>query len=233
MRQSVPTSATGYFGSMVESYDSLIHRAVPRYDEMIARLLDYLPTGAHRVLELGCGTGNLSLRLSEVFPSAELTLVDGSEEMVAVVRSRVEEAASPSSNRIRYLESRFEDLDFPAQSYDLVVSSISLHHVEDKTRLYARLRSFMRTGGRFCFADQIRGEPESNHQLNWERWLEFCREPGNCTADEIDSLLQHAAAHDHYTTLADHTVLLAKAGFSEIDCVWRNLMWGIVTATAA
>ena len=39
----LPTSASGYFGSMAESYDSLIHRAVPRYDEMIARLLEYLP----------------------------------------------------------------------------------------------------------------------------------------------------------------------------------------------
>lgn len=233
MPQSLPTSATGYFGSMVESYDSLIHRAVPRYDEMIARLLDYLPTSARRVLELGSGTGNLSLLLADSLPRAELTLVDGSDEMIAVVRSRVEESASRSTNRITCVQSRFEDLDFPARSFDLVVSSISLHHVEDKARLYASVRSFMPAGGRFCFADQIRGEPESNHQLNWERWLEFCREPGNCTPEEIDSLLQHAAAHDHYTTLAEHTALLARAGFSEIDCVWRNWMWGIVTATAA
>ena len=55
--EGLPNSATGYFGSMAESYDSLIHRAVPRYDEMIARLLDYLPGNPRRVLELGSGTG--------------------------------------------------------------------------------------------------------------------------------------------------------------------------------
>ena len=229
--QDLPSSAAGYFGSMSESYDSLIHRAVPRYDEMIARLLDYLPREPRRVLELGCGTGNLSLQLAKSFPLAELSLVDASAEMIALVRSRIGES-TPASNAVSYVEARFEELDLPARSFDLVVSSISLHHVEDKAALYSRIRSLMTTGGRFCFADQIRGEPESNHLLNWERWLDFCRERGHCTSEEIDSLLQHAAAHDHYTTLTEHVALLNNAGFSEIDCVWRNWMWGIVTATA-
>jgi tRNA (cmo5U34)-methyltransferase len=229
----LPSSASGYFGSMAESYDSLIHRAVPRYDEMIARLLDYLPRGPRRVLELGCGTGNLSLELAKTVSLAELTLVDAAAEMIALVRSLIDQSRPTSNARVSYVEARFEELDLPARSFDLVVSSISLHHVEDKAALYARIRSLMTTGGRFCFADQIRGEPESNHLLNWERWLDFCREPGHCTGEEIESLLQHAAAHDHYTTLSDHIQLLSRAGFSEIDCVWRNWMWGIVTATAS
>ena len=218
---------------MAESYDSLIHRAVPRYDEMTARLLEYLPHDARRVLELGCGTGNLSLRLVASLPRAALTLIDGSEEMIELVRSRIAESKSNSNQRVTYHVARFEELEFPRESFDLVVSSISLHHVEDKARLYARIHSTMRTGGRFCFADQMRGEPEANHRLNWERWLDFCREPGHCTPDEIESLLQHAAAHDHYTTMTEHFTLLSAAGFSEIDCVWRNWMWGIVTATAS
>lgn len=233
MRHGLPASASGYFGSMAESYDSLIHRAVPRYDEMTARLLEYLPRAAPRVLELGCGTGNLSLRIVTSLPRAALTLIDGSEEMIQLVQSRIAESKSDSSQRVAYHVARFEELEFPRESFDLVVSSISLHHVEDKARLYARIHSMMRTGGRLCFADQMRGEPEANHRLNWERWLDFCREPGHCTPDEIESLLQHAAAHDHYTTLTEHFTLLSAAGFSEIDCVWRNWMWGIVTATAS
>jgi len=230
--QGVPNSATGYFGSMAESYDSLIHRAVPRYDEMIARLLDYLPDDPRRGLELGCGTGNLSLRLAKTFPRAELTLVDGSAEMVSLVRSRIDESRIDSNSRVAYVEARFEALDLPAGSFDLVVSSISLHHVDDKVALYRRIRGLIPAGGRFCFADQIRGEPESNHRVNWDRWLDFCREPGHCTQEEIESLLDHAAAHDHYVPLPEHIALLSAAGFTEIDCVWRNWMWGIVTATA-
>ena len=218
---------------MAESYDSLIHRAVPRYDEMIARLLHYLPVDAQQVLELGSGTGNLSVRLADAFPLARLTLVDASPEMIDFVRSRIEASSPRAAGQTNYVVARFEELDLPPRSFDLVVSSISLHHVADKGSIYTRLRSLMTDGGRFCFADQIRGEPESNHRLNWEAWLDFCRERDHCTGEEIDSLLEHAAAHDHYTTLSEHFALLAAAGFSEVDCVWRNLMWGIVTATAS
>ncbi len=226
-------SASDYFGAMSASYDSLIRRSVPRYDEMLNRLMDYLPANPARVLELGCGTGNLSLLLSAEFPTTAFSFVDGSAEMVLLTRSRLEGAASTVARRDEFITSRFEDLSLPKASFDLVVSSISLHHVEDKGRLYQSIHALLRPGGRFCFADQIRGHPESNHQVNWSQWLEFCRQPGHCSPEEIQSLLDHAAAHDHYTTLSDHGALLTRAAFSEIDCVWRNLMWGIITAAAA
>jgi len=226
-------SASDYFGAMSASYDSLIRRSVPRYDEMLNRLVDYLPANPARVLELGCGTGNLSLRLSAKFPNATFSSVDGSAEMVSLTRSRLEGAAAAVARRAEFITSKFENLSLPTASFDLVVSSISLHHVEDKETLYQSVHALLRPGGCICFADQIRGSPESNHQLNWNRWLDFCRQPGHCSPEEIQSLLDHAAAHDHYTALSVHGALLTRAGFSDIDCVWRNLMWGIITAAAA
>jgi hypothetical protein len=88
----------------------------------------------------------------------------------------------------------------------------------------------IRPGGTFRFSDQLRGGTEANHAINWARWLEFCRAPGNCTEDEVKSLLDHADAHDHYTPVSEHFALLEAAGFKNPDCVWRNLIWGIVTA---
>ena len=226
-------SASDYFGAMSQSYDSLIRRSVPRYDEMLERLVDYAPPRPVRILELGCGTGNLSMRLAATFPHAKLSLVDASSEMIALTRARLDDVGASGTREFEFITARFEALDLESESFDLVISSISLHHVVDKKSLYRRVRAALRNGGTFSFADQIRGEPESNHDLNWRRWLEFTAQPGNCTPEEIESLLSHAAAHDHYTPLSEHFALLGQSRFKEIDCVWRNLMWGIVTATAA
>lgn len=225
-------TASAYFGSMGEEYDSLVRRAVPLYAEMTDRLVDYLPAGAPRVLELGCGTGNLSLRLAARFPAARITFVDASPEMVELTRARLAEAHPAVAERGTFVVSRFEDLEIEDAAFGLVTSAISLHHVVDKGALFRAIRRMLAAGGTFRFADQMWGATEANAALNWQRWLQFCRQPGNCTEDEIASLVEHAGQHDHYVSVTEHLHLLEEAGFTQVDCVWRHWMWGIVTAEA-
>ncbi|HSU12694.1 class I SAM-dependent methyltransferase [Longimicrobium sp.] len=226
------TTASTYFGSMIEGYDSLIRRCVPRYEEMTERLVEYLPAEAKHVLELGCGTGNLSLRLAARYPDAAITFVDASPEMVELTRARVAAAHPEAAERGRFVVSRFEELAVEPESFDLATSAISLHHVVEKSALFKVIRRMLAPGGTLRFADQMWGATEGNAALNWQRWLEFCRLPGNCTEEEIGSLVAHARAHDHYEPVAAHLRMLESAGFAGVDCVWRNWMWGIVTADA-
>lgn len=230
MKNDFAKTASTYFGEMVESYDSLIRRAVPRYEEMSERLIDYLPGEPKTILELGCGTGNLSLLLAENFPDATLTLVDASSEMIEITEARLKEKFLAHAQRANFMLAKFEDLNFEEKSFDLVTSCISLHHVKDKETVYEKIFNSLRTHGTFRFADQMRGASVWNHDKNWQRWLEFCREPENCDEEETQSLLDHAAAHDYYTPLAEHFRMLTDVGFKNVDCVWRNWIWGIVTA---
>ena len=87
-----PKTASDYFGSMGFEYDSLIHRSVPRYDQMIKTLIDYLPRQPRTALELGCGSGGLSLPLVRHAPDCNFTFVDAAPKMVELTRVRLQEA---------------------------------------------------------------------------------------------------------------------------------------------
>ena len=217
-------TAYEYFGAQADGYDSLIRRCVPRYDEMIDRLVTYLPDGPVRIVELGCGTGNLTLRLLERYPSARLTIVDASPEMIELARRR----AGDDADRLEPMCASFEEVALEDAAFELVTSTISLHHVAEKGPLYERVARALAPGGHLIFSDQLRGGDERLHGINWQHWLAFCRSGDPCTEEEIQDLLEHADAHDHYTPLAEHLRLLDDAGFVDLDCTWRNWIWGIV-----
>jgi ubiquinone/menaquinone biosynthesis C-methylase UbiE len=226
---SASADAATYFGGMSESYDALIRRAVPRYDEMMSTLVDHLPTRAERILELGSGTGNLSVALARRFPMAALTFVDASDEMISMTSDRLRDVNAAFGGRATPLPIRFEEVAIIEERFDLVVSSISMHHVIDKKTLYADVFHLLTGGGAFHWSDQTCGATDLIHARLWAEWLGFCRQPGNCSEEEIAGLVEHAAAHDHYVPLPRHIALLGEAGFTGIDCVWRNNMWVIMT----
>lgn len=219
------STASDYFGARVREYDSLILRAVPCYAEMLSRLVEYLPEQAASVLELGCGTGNYTVALAERYPDAELVLVDGSREMLDVTHERLGHPL-----RVRRIEARFEDVDLQPEWFDVVTSCIAVHHVQDKARLFRRLRRILRPGGALVLCDQMSGVTEETSALHWDRMVDFWRRPGNCTPEERQSLAEHAHEHDHYESVPAHLRLLEAAGFRDVDCVWRDTMWAILTA---
>jgi len=226
----VTGTASDYFASMIEDYDSLIRRAVPTYDEMMDITLEYMPPGRTRGLELGCGTGNYTLALVSRFPGCRWTTVDASEEMVDLTRARLAAAAPDAA--VECVVGRFEELALEPGTFDLITSCISLHHVAEKADLFARLRVAMRPGGSLCFSDQLTGAAPRVADRHWDRWIEHCRSPGHCTEEEVDHLVEHSEAHDHYEPLAAYADYLRRAGFEAIDCVWRDGMWAVVTAEA-
>ena len=218
------TDAQTYFGSRVLDYDSLVRRAIPVYQELIDRLTLYLPERATRILELGCGTGNLSIALARRYPQAEITIVDGSEEMLEASSLRL---GSPAN--LRTMNAAFEELALQPGRFDLVTSCLSLHHVVDLGALFEQIHGALEPGGAFVFGDQMRGCTDRSHAINWNRMVEFWREPGHLSPAEIASLDEHAVCHDHYVPIARQLELMSRAGFEELDVVWRSWMWGVVS----
>jgi len=100
-----------------------------------------------RVLDLGCGAGYLAHHLAER-GAADVIGVDLSERMLAVARA---ERGHP---RVTYVREAMETADFPADRFDLVVSSLAVHYVADYPGLLARIARWLAPGGILVFSTE-------------------------------------------------------------------------------
>ena len=226
-------TAHAFWGTKAAEYESLIRRTIPRYDEIVAILLETVPAGCRNVLELGCGTGNLTLHLVERFPAAALTIVDAAPEMLEIAVARTGATSPETAARVTPVAARFEDLVLEDGSFDAVVASFSLHHLPELAPLYRRARTWLAAGGVLRTADAFAGPTPQLHTYYMERWTSYWREPGNLDDEEIRSMDEHVRAHDHYFDLAAHFRWLEAAGFSAYDCVWRDGLLGVLAAETA
>ena len=171
--------------------------------------------------------GEPTLAVAEAFPEASFTLVDASSEMLAVAKSRL-----GPEREVSCVESRFEELDFEPGSFDLVTSCIAIHHVVDKAALFRVLHAVLESGGHLVYCDQMAGGTDAYHAINWNRMTDYWKLPDHLREDEQRSLAEHADAHDHYVSVIEQLRHLEAAGFADLDCVWRNWMWGVLSARA-
>ena len=105
-------------------------------------------TPGTRALDVGGGTGRLSILLSDRVGSVVVT--DPSAGMVQVARERI--AAAGLSDRLRAVQADLttDPLDGP---YDVAWSSMALHHVQDLDALLRSVAGLLVSGGRLAIAD--------------------------------------------------------------------------------
>ncbi len=117
------------------------------YRRIHARLLESLDGPApSRVLDLGCGTAQLTNDLQRRWPAALVMGADLSEGMLTAAQSRLG-AAAPQLVRANVYALPFAD-----DSLDLVTSSISYHWYVEPRRALAQVHRVLRPGGRFALA---------------------------------------------------------------------------------
>ena len=80
-------------------------------------------TAASRLLDVGCRPGNLAIGFARLFPGVAVTAIDIEPAMLAQARTE----AAAAHVQVTFLQKAIEDVDFAANSFDLVTVGRALH----------------------------------------------------------------------------------------------------------
>jgi ubiquinone/menaquinone biosynthesis C-methylase UbiE len=106
-----------------------------------------------KILDIGCGTGQLLVRIGRLCPDTKLFGVDPAQGMLEVAQK----AATHSNAEIQLTEAYAEDLPFFSSSFDAVTTTISFHHWANQKQGLAEVRRVLKPGGTFVLIDIMEG----------------------------------------------------------------------------
>lgn len=242
----------------VERYDRMQERYLAARHERFNIIVGII-AATHRcprkVLDLGCGTGSLSLRILEAFPRCRLIGIDLDETLLMLAARRL----SRFRRRVKLVRADLRKggwLRAAGNGFDGVVSATALHWLsaDQLAGLYRQLGSIIKPGGIFLNADHVASECQVI-QRAWlkhrevarrdqaprqaDTWWEFCRayaaalnrDPGEMGSNVVGKW----EGVERGMPLAWHFDRLRESRFTDPECFWRrdcDAIYGAVRGNA-
>ena len=166
-------------------------------------VLDLLPPQVNRVLDLGTGDGGLMALVLLAHPDAEGVAVDFSPTMIEKATERFAKAP-----RIKVKHHDLEDCVLGFGTFDAVVSSFAIHHLEDprKVELYTEIFQILRPGGVFINLEHVSSPTEDLHDA-------FLHSVGITREAEDEA--------NRCVPVSTQLTWLEQIGFTHVDCFWK------------
>jgi len=180
-----------FFNEKIDTYDD-VHSA---FMETKRALADSLDKDSKKILDLGAGTGLELIHLFELFPEAQVTVIDITENMLEKLKTR------SFSKQVTTICGDFFEVEF-GKDYDAVISTSALHHFkkEEKEVLYKKIYACLKDNGQFLNCDRIALTEEFQNQQLYE----------------LEHNIDNYKHIDTPLTIANEIEVLQAAGFRNI-----------------
>jgi ubiquinone/menaquinone biosynthesis C-methylase UbiE len=136
-----------------------------RLDKAYDRLTSHIKKG-QTVLDLGCGTGALTLRAAQ--KGAKVKGIDVNPQMLEIAQKRVVEAKL--GQNVELCEMGVAELGYEkSKSYDIVMSGLCFSELSESELIYTlkEVKRILKPGGLLLVADEVRPKSISKRILNW------------------------------------------------------------------
>lgn len=188
--------------------------------ELITQAAVKSTTNIRRVLDIGCGAGNNTLKLLQYISTFDCDLVDLSLPMLEKACERI---SSVNSGKINTIQGDFRKIDLPDQSYDVIMAAAVLHHLRDDQdweEAFNKFYNLTAPGGSIWITDLVSHESETVHSFMWERYGEYLCSMGG--ADYRTKVFEYIGKEDSPRPVTYQLDLLRKVGFIHTDLLHKN-----------
>jgi ubiquinone/menaquinone biosynthesis C-methylase UbiE len=177
------------------------------------------PTPTDRAVDLGCGSGQVTLALAD--KTASVLAIDVSQKMIDLL---LENACRTGASNVEGKAIPIEQLDFPPASIDLVVSNYAFHHLRDadKPMVVRRIYSWLAPGGRFVLGDMMfgRGSDARDREIIASKLSLLVRKgPGGWWRIAKNGARYLFRTQERPVSMAAWVATLEEAGFEQVKAV--------------
>src|SRR5438105_10800196 len=194
--------------------------------ELVAQAAATLRPTAREVLDVGCGAGNYTLKLLELLPNLNATLIDLSRPMLDRAKQRVEAA---TTGRVLTIQADIRDVELGHSSFDLILAGSVLHHLRQESEwksVFRKLYRSLRAGGSVWIVDLIEHANLFIQEIIWKRYQGYLKQLGG--EQLVQLVATEIAQQDTPRPLLFQLNLLREAGFDEVDLLNKHLCYAAV-----
>lgn len=178
---------------------------------------------AARLLDVGCGAGNFTLKMLQRLPALNVTLIDLSRPMLDRARQRI---AGVTSNSIDLIQGDIREIDLGSGRFDIVVAAAVLHHLrtEDEWRnVFAKFHRALSLGGSIWISDMVQHTLEPVEAEMWRRYGQYLADlKGEAHRDAVFAYVEK---EDTPRSLMFQVDLLRSVGFSRVEVLHKNAIF--------
>lgn len=214
------------FDIIAKQYDEGRRCFIPCFDDYYVRsisLLKNLKSQASKIIDLGAGTGLLTKEMYMLYPEAQFTLIDLSEDMLKIAQQRFE-----GLQNFDFLVADYSK-DLPNDA-DIICSALSIHHLEnaEKQSLYNEIYNSLPEGGIFINLDQFCADSLIINNVWDEWWLNYIDNSG--ISEEAKAKWIERKKLDREVSIATTISMLKQAGFKHVECTYQFMKFGTIIA---
>lgn len=173
-----------------------------------------------RVLDIGCGAGNNTLKLLELVAPLDCDLVDLSRPMLERAQKRIQKV---NPGQVRVLQGDFRAIHLPQQGYDIILAAAVLHHLRDDSdweAAFCKLYESTAPGGGVWITDLVSHETAAVQAMMWERYGAYLSALGGDSCR--DKVFADIDREDSPRPVTYQLDLLRRVGFGHVELLNKN-----------